>query len=129
MVRCGLTAKIYYHTVALKSMQLKDSAAVTLMGTDVERIVETLKFVHELWASIPEIGVAVWLLARQVYGASAVPLIICLGQLYGKLGFLHASLIPMPSLCSSPPLTSTCSIRVDSVGGRRALRTSPEAMG
>lgn len=72
------------------------------MGTDVERIVETLKFVHELWASIPEIGVAVWLLARQVYGASAVPLIICLGQLSGKLGFLHASLIPMPSLRSSP---------------------------
>lgn len=79
MVRCGLTAKIYHHTMVLTSTQLKDSAAVTLMGTDVERIAETLKFVHELWASIPEIGVAVWLLARQVSGASVVPLIICLG--------------------------------------------------
>lgn len=58
---------------------MDDSAAVTLMGTDVERIVDSLTLLHELWASIFEIGIAVWLLERQISFASVVPLVICVG--------------------------------------------------
>jgi hypothetical protein len=50
------------------------------MGTDVERIVQALKFIHEVWASIPEIAVAVWLLARQMSFAAFMPLVVALGQ-------------------------------------------------
>ncbi|KAJ4414158.1 hypothetical protein N0V85_003255 [Neurospora sp. IMI 360204] len=69
---------VYQHTTALRAVDVKDSAAVTLMGTDVERIVTSIKNVHELWASIPGVGIAIWLLARQVSYAAIVPLVICL---------------------------------------------------
>lgn len=49
------------------------------MGTDVERIVQSLRVIHELWASILEVGIAVWLLARQVGAASVLPVVICVG--------------------------------------------------
>ncbi|KAK1752303.1 canalicular multispecific organic anion transporter 1 [Echria macrotheca] len=82
-VRAGLTAKIYRHTVSLKSRDVEDSAAITLMGTDVERIVESLRFVHEVWAAVPEVAIGVWLLARQVSYASIAPLAICAISLAG----------------------------------------------
>lgn len=70
---------IYRHTTALRAIDVKDSEAITLMGTDVERIVQGLRLIHKVWASIPEVGIAVWLLGRQVSYAAAVPLIICMG--------------------------------------------------
>ncbi|KAK3329761.1 P-loop containing nucleoside triphosphate hydrolase protein [Apodospora peruviana] len=78
--RSGLIAQIYRHTTTLPASAIKDSAAITLMGTDVERIVQSLRLIHELWASIPEVAIAVWLLARQLGAASVVPLIICIAS-------------------------------------------------
>lgn len=83
-IRAGLIASIFRHTVALQETAVKDSAAITLMGTDVERIVQSLRLVHELWASIPEVAIGIWLLARQLGVASVVPLIICLASLLGS---------------------------------------------
>lgn len=71
---------IYRHTTFLKANDVKDSAAITLMGTDVERIAISLKNVHELWVALPEIAVAIYLLSRQVSIASIVPPIICVGK-------------------------------------------------
>ncbi|KAI1406922.1 P-loop containing nucleoside triphosphate hydrolase protein [Hypoxylon sp. FL1857] len=80
-IRVGLTSKIYRHTISLPARDVEDSAALTLMGTDVERIIESLRFVHEVWAAIPEVAIGVWLLARQVSYASIVPLFICVVSL------------------------------------------------
>ncbi|KAK3403550.1 P-loop containing nucleoside triphosphate hydrolase protein [Sordaria brevicollis] len=77
-LRSGLIAMVYQHTTALRAADVKDSAAVTLMGTDVERIVTSIRNLHELWASIPGVGIAIWLLARQMSYAAIVPLVICL---------------------------------------------------
>ncbi|KAM7219313.1 P-loop containing nucleoside triphosphate hydrolase protein [Rhypophila decipiens] len=74
--RSSLISQIYQHTTALQGTAVKDSAAITLMGTDVERIVQSLRLMHEIWASIPEVGIAVWLLARHLGVASVVPVII-----------------------------------------------------
>ena len=79
-VRAGLTVKIYRHTTALHARHVQDSAVLTLMGTDVERIVSALISVHELWANVFEITIGVWLLTRQVSFASIMPLAICLGK-------------------------------------------------
>ncbi|KJZ71681.1 hypothetical protein HIM_08919 [Hirsutella minnesotensis 3608] len=79
-IRAGLISSIYTHTVTLKAVQVKDSAALTLMGTDVERIAVSLRWVHEIWASIPEVAVAIWLLARHISAASIVPLLVCLAS-------------------------------------------------
>lgn len=79
-IRAGLTAKIYRHTTELGMNDVKDAAALTLMGSDVERIVQALRFVHEVWASLPEIAVAVWLLANKISFACVVPLVVSLGE-------------------------------------------------
>lgn len=76
-IRSGLISIIYRHTTTLQATAVKDSAAITLMGTDVERIVQSIRLVHELWASVPEVAVGIWLLARQLGMASLVPVVIC----------------------------------------------------
>lgn len=50
------------------------------MSTNVEKIMSSLGQIHEIWASVPEIGVAIWLLASQMSYASVLPLVICLGK-------------------------------------------------
>ncbi|EED22270.1 ATP-binding cassette transporter, putative [Talaromyces stipitatus ATCC 10500] len=80
MIRSGLISMIYKQTVGMTAAALKDSEAITLMGTDVERIVPNLRNLHETWASILEVGVAIWLLEREVWIACIIPLIISLGS-------------------------------------------------
>lgn len=79
-IRAALISKIYQDTTALRHTEIKDAAAVTLMGTDVERIIASLSQVHEIWAAVPEISIAVWLLVRRISYAAIVPLIICLSK-------------------------------------------------
>lgn len=82
-IRSGLIGSIYRHTTTLQASAVKDSAAITLMGTDVERIIQSLRHLHELWASIPEVALGIWLLARQVDVASVMPMVICVVSLAG----------------------------------------------
>jgi ATP-binding cassette subfamily C (CFTR/MRP) protein 1 len=49
------------------------------MGTDVERGATNLQAIHEAWAAILDVGVAIWLLERQLGVACLVPVIICIG--------------------------------------------------
>ncbi|KAL8782676.1 MAG: hypothetical protein Q9213_005184 [Squamulea squamosa] len=46
------------------------------MGTDVERIVVSFRSIHEVWASLLDVGVATWLLGRQLSVACIVPAVI-----------------------------------------------------
>lgn len=50
------------------------------MGTDVERIVSNLRNIHEIWASVLEVGVAIWLLEREIWISCIIPLVISLGN-------------------------------------------------
>lgn len=70
---------IYDQTIRTTAGDLNDSAAITLMGTDVDRIVANLKNMHEAWASTIELGVAIWLLEQEVGLACFIPLVISLG--------------------------------------------------
>ncbi|OJJ45854.1 hypothetical protein ASPZODRAFT_98811 [Penicilliopsis zonata CBS 506.65] len=80
MTRSGLISIIYTHTTKLKGSDLADTAAVTLMGTDTERIVANMKLIHETWASILEVAIAVWLLERQLHVACLVPAVVAIGS-------------------------------------------------
>lgn len=64
-----------------KSIDLGETTAVTLMGTDVERISFNFLQIHEAWASIIEIGVAIWLLEQQVFLACLAPVVVILSTL------------------------------------------------
>ncbi|OQE25971.1 hypothetical protein PENFLA_c007G05320 [Penicillium flavigenum] len=85
MMRSGLISMIYDQTIDMTAADLTDSAAITLMGTDVERIVANLKNLHEAWASIIELGIAIWLLEREIGVACFIPLVISLGTVFAMV--------------------------------------------
>ncbi|PQE04709.1 hypothetical protein CJF30_00004499 [Rutstroemia sp. NJR-2017a BBW] len=76
MVRGSLVGAIYAQTLDLSIMSLDESAAVTLMSSDVERICVALQPIHTLWSSPIEIGLAIWLLQQEVGIALLGPLFI-----------------------------------------------------
>ncbi|KAK1994571.1 ABC transporter [Colletotrichum falcatum] len=79
MVRGGLISLIYEKTVRSPSTQVGDSAATTLIGTDVERICETWHLVvAESWASVIQLAFAVWLLQIQIGPVCVTPVIVAL---------------------------------------------------
>ncbi|KAI1426852.1 ABC transporter [Xylaria sp. FL1777] len=77
-LRSWLIHTIYAKTITAPHLGDGDTAAVTLMGTDVERIYTGLRLIHEVWASIIQIAIASWLLHRQIGLAFLAPLIIVL---------------------------------------------------
>lgn len=76
MTRGSLVSAIYYKTTDISIASLDNSAAITLMSTDIERIELGLRFFHELWANIVQIGLATWLLQRQLGLPCIAPIII-----------------------------------------------------
>ncbi|KAK9252722.1 hypothetical protein V1507DRAFT_490586 [Lipomyces tetrasporus] len=77
--RGGLIAAIYRQTLKLRTEDLGTASAITLMGTDVERSATGLRDIHEIWASPIDIGLAVWLLERQLAVSCIMPVILSLG--------------------------------------------------
>ena len=78
MLRGSLVSLIYGATLNMSTTATRDSAAVTLMSTDVERAGTGLRYVHEVWASPIDLGLGFWLLERQLGPASAAPGVIFL---------------------------------------------------
>jgi len=85
-VRGGLIALIYEQSLSLRSVDAGDITAVAVMSTDVERIVDGLQTLHETWASLLDIAVAVWLLERQMGLACVAPVVLVLGKPYTVTG-------------------------------------------
>lgn len=75
MARGLLAGAVYRKTLEAKLSAADDSAALTLMSADVERIIKGFLNIHELWANIIEVALASWLLSRQI-GASFVASLI-----------------------------------------------------
>lgn len=79
MIRGGLISLISDTTLLLDATSSSDSAAVTLMSTDVDRIIAGLEYCDFLWASPIEIAVALYLLWREIGLSCLMPLGISLG--------------------------------------------------
>ena len=71
---------VYQHTVQTREVDLGDINGLTLMGADVERIILGLRSIHEVWASLVDISIAIYLLEKQVYVACLVPGLLTLGE-------------------------------------------------
>ena len=81
MVRGSLIAVVYSRTLDLPLGTQHHSAPSTLMSTDVERICTCLVNLHELWANVIEVGIAVYILEKQIGAACIAPALIALGKL------------------------------------------------
>ncbi|KAL2191494.1 hypothetical protein L209DRAFT_673580 [Thermothelomyces heterothallicus CBS 203.75] len=79
MARGLLATAIYRKTTESRSTDSDDSAALTLMSADIERIIIGCLNLHEFWANTIEVALACWLLSRQIGPASVAPLIVVSG--------------------------------------------------
>ncbi|KAI4863021.1 putative ATP-binding cassette transporter [Hypoxylon rubiginosum] len=77
-IRGGLLDAIFQKTLRLKQEKGVESKILTLMISDVHRIVTTLAYVHELWTAPLETAIGTWLLWRQVGPSSLTILGIAL---------------------------------------------------
>jgi hypothetical protein len=77
-VKGGLIGLVYQETMKARTVDPGETTAIALMGTDVERIGYKFLQIHEIWASIIEIGVSIWLLEQQVFLACLAPVIVIL---------------------------------------------------
>jgi ATP-binding cassette subfamily C (CFTR/MRP) protein 1 len=78
MTRACLVSAIYQRTTQLSLSALNNSAAVTLMSTDIERIQNGMRDAHECWADLIEVALATWLLERQLGAACIAPIAVVL---------------------------------------------------
>ncbi|KIW17984.1 hypothetical protein PV08_02270 [Exophiala spinifera] len=76
MTRGALVAAIYAKAIELPTTALDESAPVTLMSTDVQRVCDSLAQLHETWASIIEVALGIWLLTREIGFSVFGPVVI-----------------------------------------------------
>ncbi|CAK38280.1 uncharacterized protein An03g04880 [Aspergillus niger] len=81
-IRGALVSVIYDKTLELKYDEYSDSAALTLMSNDIDNIASGIQNVHEVWASPIEVGIALYLLQRQVAWAATVPAALSVAVFY-----------------------------------------------
>jgi ATP-binding cassette subfamily C (CFTR/MRP) protein 1 len=74
--RSGLIGIIHDSSLVLNSANAKDVAAVTLMSTDVDRIIAGIEMLDVIWATPIEVVLAIFMLGRQLGWACLSPLLI-----------------------------------------------------
>jgi ATP-binding cassette subfamily C (CFTR/MRP) protein 1 len=72
MLRGGLGGLIFNKSLILRDGVYDESAALTLMSTDIDRIVARMQNMHEVWARPVEIAIRVWLLSMQLGAVSVI---------------------------------------------------------
>ena len=80
MVRGGLISMLYGKTAELSINATDPASSMILMSADIERITTGWQTMHELWANLIEIGLAIYLLERQLGAACAVPIAVAIGK-------------------------------------------------
>ncbi|RAL16008.1 uncharacterized protein BO97DRAFT_421249 [Aspergillus homomorphus CBS 101889] len=78
MVRGGLISLLYDKTMRVDVENITDSAAITLMTTDIDGIATNWVNVHEIWASPLDVGIGIFLLERKLGVACIAPVALAL---------------------------------------------------
>lgn len=74
-IRGMLTVAIYEKMLCLSQDVLSESAAVTLMSTDLTGLERLVPLVHDIWAALVELGLGLYILAR-IAGVSCILFLI-----------------------------------------------------
>jgi len=85
MARAGLVSIIYNKIARLNIKDLDPATSMTLMSADMERIVQGWQTMHEIWSNIIEVGLAIYLLERQLGVACVVPVAVSIVSLLGSM--------------------------------------------
>ncbi|KAJ9213389.1 hypothetical protein DTO166G4_5015 [Paecilomyces variotii] len=85
MLRGALVSMVYRKAIRLNAKDVDPAASLTLMSADIERIVQGWQTMHEIWANIIEVCVAIYLLDIQLGVACAVPVGVSIITLVGSM--------------------------------------------
>lgn len=110
MIRGLLIGAICEKSLQLPNEETSKQSAITLISADTERINLGLRNMHEVWANIIELAVAIYLLQREVGVIAVVPLFIAAGttklallllleQYSDYFDSLRSRVIPVVSTC------------------------------
>ena len=80
MARGGLVSMMFAKTSSLKANAADPATSLTLMSADIERITNGWQTMHEIWANLIEIALAIYLLERQLGAACAIPIAVAIGK-------------------------------------------------
>ncbi|KAF5605191.1 multidrug resistance-associated 1 [Fusarium subglutinans] len=78
LLRGMLVSAVFSKATDLSITITDDSAAVTLMSSDVDVIVRAVREIHEFWANIIQLAIATWLLSTHIGYAAVGPIIVSL---------------------------------------------------
>jgi ABC-type bacteriocin/lantibiotic exporter with double-glycine peptidase domain len=81
MLRGGLVSLIYRKTAGVSLRDVDPATSMTLMSADMERIVQGWQTMHEIWANAAEVGIAIYLLERQLGVACVIPVAVSIRKL------------------------------------------------
>ncbi|KAF5561502.1 multidrug resistance-associated 1 [Fusarium phyllophilum] len=76
LLRGVLVSAVFSKATDLSITTTDDSAAVTLMSSDVDVIVRAVREIHEFWANIIQLAIATWLLSTHIGYAAVGPITV-----------------------------------------------------
>jgi hypothetical protein len=80
MMRGGLISMLYGKATEVALIDVDTASSLTLMSADIERIVTGMETGHEVWSNTLEIGLAMYLLQRELGVACAIPIGVAIGK-------------------------------------------------
>lgn len=81
MIRGGLIGLIYRKMLRLSASELNESAALTLMGNDIETLAERANaLLIEAWANSLTVGIAIWMLYAQLGLVFVAPIAMAMSK-------------------------------------------------
>jgi len=110
MLRGGLVGLIFSKTLVLRDGVYDESAAVTHMSTDIDRIVASMQNMHEVWARLVEVAIGVWLLSIQIGAVSVIPIIVVVREFSPKSRCVrsHSLTCNLSMCCYQHPSLKVC---------------------
>ena len=101
MFRGSLVMMIFEKTLKTRSTSIADAEAITHMSADIDRIGQSMPLIHELYASLIDIAIALWLLYRLLGIALVAPIIWIVGSYRWRTSPLASqyTLLTVPAVC------------------------------
>lgn len=75
-VRGGLVSLLYQKTIDLSLTAPDRTTSLTLMSSDIQRIVDPLQFLHDTWGGIIDLGLGMFLLYRNLGSACSAAVVV-----------------------------------------------------
>ncbi len=89
---------MFAKTSTLKANAVDPATSLTLMSADIERITNGWQTMHEIWANLIEVTLAIYLLERQLGAACAIPLAVAICKSISQyLNTRHSYALPSKS--------------------------------